>query len=221
MWDDVAADLSRDGTVWTPDATPAVGDPTPQRSLAVDIAARLREPVHLVGHSFGGQIALELALAAPELVTGLTVMCARATPFPSFVEHAATVRAGADVTRSTVDRWFLAEEVTDDGPVVRAARAAVTAADPAVYATAISAIAHFDRVVAARAVRVPTTVVAAEQDRGSPPEAMAELADAIPDAALVVLAGGHMSPFLRPAELADLVRRSAARAGGGADRPVR
>ncbi|MEH3156580.1 MAG: alpha/beta fold hydrolase, partial [Gordonia paraffinivorans] len=68
VWDDVAADLSRSAPVWAPDLTPTVDDPTPQRSLAVGLAAQLREPAHLVGHSFGGQIALELALIAPRVV---------------------------------------------------------------------------------------------------------------------------------------------------------
>lgn len=215
VWDAVRGHLGDDVPVWTPDVTPTVDDPTPQRMLATHLADRLERPTHVVGHSFGGQIALELALVAPDALASLTILCARASPFPAFVEHAARVRSGADVTQATLDRWFTAAEVAEDGPVVRAARSALEAVDPDLYGTAIEAIAHFDRVAAARAVRVPTTVVAAELDAGSPPAAMRELADAIAGAALEIVPGaGHMSPFLDPSALAALVLRSASRAGG-------
>lgn len=50
--------------------------------------------LRVIGHSFGGQVALESALGAPELTTDLTLLCTRDTPLPAFTELSATVRAG-------------------------------------------------------------------------------------------------------------------------------
>lgn len=68
VWDGVAAHLGHCGHVLCPAVTPA-GD---ARDAPAELAARLGsagsglpERMHLVGHSFGGQVALDLALLAP------------------------------------------------------------------------------------------------------------------------------------------------------------
>ena len=81
----------------------------------------------MVGHSFGGQVALELAIRRPELVSRLTLLCTRDTPFPAFDAAAAAVEAGTVDVDDTLGRWFSADELRNDGPVVRYAREAVAA----------------------------------------------------------------------------------------------
>lgn len=61
VWTDVATHLP--GTVWAPDVTPAAGTQRPQRQLADSViaqASRTGGRWRVVGHSFGGQIALEI-----------------------------------------------------------------------------------------------------------------------------------------------------------------
>jgi len=85
VWSAVSSHLP--GEVWAPDVTPAPPTAGPQRHLAERIIAQARvrdEPWNLVGHSVGGQIPLEIACAAPDVVDELIIICSRDTPFPRF-----------------------------------------------------------------------------------------------------------------------------------------
>jgi len=64
---------------------------------AAVLAALPDDEMVVVGHSFGGQVAIEVALMAPERLARLVVVCSRHTPFPAFAEGAAAVRAGRPV----------------------------------------------------------------------------------------------------------------------------
>jgi pimeloyl-ACP methyl ester carboxylesterase len=63
---------------------------------------------------------------------------------------------------------------------------------------------------------VPTLVVAGEDDRLTPPAHARRIAEELPNLyELVVLPGtGHMGPLERPVEVADVLRRLMAEAGG-------
>jgi pimeloyl-ACP methyl ester carboxylesterase len=84
QWRALAAKLAGRYTVVTPDLI-GYGAAAPWRgqhefSLAVeaapvlDILGRLREPAHLVGHSYGGAVALHIARTRPELLRSLTLI---------------------------------------------------------------------------------------------------------------------------------------------------
>lgn len=87
VWDAVRRELG-DPPVCAPDLR-LVAAGEDQAALAARAhealdAARLGSaPVHVVGHSFGGQVALEFALAFPERVASLGIVCSRDTPFPA------------------------------------------------------------------------------------------------------------------------------------------
>jgi pimeloyl-ACP methyl ester carboxylesterase len=67
----------------------------------------------VVGHSFGGQIALDFALLAPQRVQALTLICTRDTPFPAFAGAAARLRHGSPVdVAAALRRWFTAPELS-------------------------------------------------------------------------------------------------------------
>jgi pimeloyl-ACP methyl ester carboxylesterase len=177
------------------------------------VAGRLSEPTHVVGHSFGGEVAIDLALAAPHLVTGLTLVCSRDTPFPPFAAAAAELRAGApiDVERA-MSRWFRPGELAAGGPLVDYARRQLRHADRPGYARALDAIATYDRSAVVSSIEVPVTLVAAELDAVSTPAAMADLASRLPRVRLHVLPGAaHLSPFLDAPALATLIRSVAGR----------
>jgi pimeloyl-ACP methyl ester carboxylesterase len=70
-----------------------------------------------VGHSCGGQVALDFALLAPQRVRTLTVMCSRDTAFPPIAAAAARLRSGNPVDIGTaLSRWFTPPELSADGP---------------------------------------------------------------------------------------------------------
>jgi pimeloyl-ACP methyl ester carboxylesterase len=214
-WDGVAAHLGRREPVLCPPVTPA-GD---ARDAAAELAAQLAadgglpDRMHLVGHSFGGQVALDLALLAPGRVQSLTLVCSRDTPFPAFAGAAAALRRGEPVDPgAALGRWFTPAELGDNGPVVRYARSCVDQADRQPWAAALEAIARYDRSARVHAISAPVTLIAAELDQVSTPAAMSALAGRLPHASLTILPGAaHLSPFTDPAALAELIADGADR----------
>ena len=214
VWSGVVGHLGG-GSVLTPDAAPHPGDLAPQRDVARRLADRLGDgpaDVDLVGHSFGGQVALELALVAPGRVHTLTMVCARSTPFPAFAASASAVRDGPPVdVAAGLARWFTPAELAEDGPAVRYARGRLEDADRVAWSAALAAIATYDASERVAAVTAPTTSVAAELDPVSSPDAMGRVVALLPTARLEVMIGAmHMSPFTDPAGLADRLRAAAA-----------
>jgi pimeloyl-ACP methyl ester carboxylesterase len=217
VWDDVAAHLAPAGRVLCPDVTPA-GGPADTGDAQAALAARLASAeaglpgrMHLAGHSFGGQVALDLALLIPDRIQTLTLICSRDTPFPPFAAAAATLREGGPADpEAALGRWFTAAELHANGPVVNYARRCLAGADRAPWVAALEAIARYDRAGRVAAIGVPVRLIAAEHDPVSTPAAMSDLAGRLPRASLTVLPGAaHMSPFTDPATLAGLIRQPA------------
>jgi pimeloyl-ACP methyl ester carboxylesterase len=216
VWDGVAACLTLSGPVTCPDITPAGEAPDVPETLAARVAAQVGElpgRLHVVGHSFGGQVALDLALLAPQRVATMTLLCSRDTPFPPFATAAARLRDGDPVDAdAALDRWFTPAELERGGPVVSYARRCLEQADRRSWAAALDAIAQYDRVDRTGSIQAPANLIAAELDQVSTPEAMSAMADRLPQATLRVLPGAaHMSPFTDPAALAELINAVRAR----------
>jgi pimeloyl-ACP methyl ester carboxylesterase len=209
VWTDIAAHLQPTGAVRCPWVTPGN---TSEAQL--DVARRLRDDlhdvtgdVHVVGHSFGGQVALELALAMPQRVRSLTILCSRDTPFPAFAAAAQAVPGfGPADLDAVLSRWFRPADLAADGPLVRYARRCLITADRALWATALRAIASYDRSHLTPTIDVPVTLIAAELDQVSTPAAMTAMAGRLSHARLHVLPdAAHMSPFLHPEALAHMI----------------
>jgi pimeloyl-ACP methyl ester carboxylesterase len=216
VWDGVAACLTQSGTVWCPAITPAGDVRDATGTLATRLAAQAARPVgrlHVVGHSFGGQVALDFALLVPQQVATLTLLCSRDTPFPAFAAAAARLRAGDPVNAgAALSRWFTPAELDRGGPVISYARRCLQQADRPSWAAALEAIARYDRADRTASIRVPATLIAAELDQVSTPAAMSALASRLPRATLQILPGAaHMTPFTDPAALAQLILRAADR----------
>jgi pimeloyl-ACP methyl ester carboxylesterase len=212
VWDGVAGYLRDHGPVWSPDVSPAPGGRDAQAALAAHLVSALGQfpgRLHVVGHSFGGQVAIDVALLAPQRVQTLTLVCSRDTPFPPFAAAAARLRHGDPVdTGAVLGRWFTAPELAAAGPVVTYARQCLEHADRASWADALDAIARYDRADRVGSIGVPCTLIAAELDRVSTPAAMSDLASRLPHATVHILAGAaHMTPFTDPARLGMLLIR--------------
>lgn len=207
VWDGVADRLGDTGEVSRPPVVPPAGIADSQRAIAGRLLAELTGNFHVVGHSFGGQVALDVALLAPGRVRSLTMLCSRDTPFPSFAASAESLRRGDPIdVESSLARWFRPDELAADPPIAAYARSCLVTADRAQWADALAAIATFDRSDSPVQVDGPVILLAAEHDPVSTPEAMAELAERVPGAHLQVLAGaGHMSPFVDPVALGELL----------------
>jgi pimeloyl-ACP methyl ester carboxylesterase len=63
-------------------------------------------PVHLVGNSYGGTVALGFAVAYPERVASMVLIEAH-VPVPGWTaQMAATIRTGSDLAESDSERWI-------------------------------------------------------------------------------------------------------------------
>ncbi len=123
VWDEVGALLATTRPVVAPALPPGIQTDSARRLLAS--LEDTHSPLHVVGHSFGGQVAIEVALAASQRLASLTILCSRATPFPAFSAGAESLRRGdpPDV-QGALARWFMPDELATDGHVVRFAASA-------------------------------------------------------------------------------------------------
>jgi len=191
-------------------AAPQVAGKRPHAGIAADNARQtnLIPPWRVVGHSFGGQVALELAIQRPDLVSELTLLCTRDTPYPAFAAAADDVAAGRSDIDDTLRRWFSPAELDDDGAAVRSARTALATADLLSWAVALRAIAAFDCSAATTSIRCPAVVVSAEHDPVSDPVTMETMHRRLAGSEFEVLpAAWHMSVFTDLDRLVDLLNR--------------
>ena len=218
VWSGVADRLRNYGDVSCPVVDVGPGATT-QADIARDILRQwpATRPVHVVGHSFGGQVAIEIALLAPQLTRTLTVLCSRDTPYPAFSAAATRLRSGqATDVEAAMRRWFTATELATDAPMIRYARTCLEQADALEWAAALDLIAGYDASTDVPRIAARTTLVAAELDPVSTPGAMADFAGRLRGGALQVWPGAaHLSPFLDPDGLAEMLRDAAGFAGTG------
>ena len=207
VWDGVRAALS------VPTIAPDLNEMSePTRGcLQTEVAARVlaglpddEDEMVVVGHSFGGQVAIELALLAPERLARLVLVCTRHTPFPAFADGARAVRAYRPVDIGAgMRRWFTVRELAAGGPVVEYAHRQLRTAPRAPWAAALDAVATYDRSSAVGRIAVPASLFAGGLDEVATPAVMEQLAAALPQGGLeVVPAWAHMSPFADPAAFA-------------------
>lgn len=190
----------------TATAVPIAGDDR----LAADVVALLDrlgiDDAHVVGHSWGGQTAQQVALDHPRRVNRLSLLCTRASPFPAFAPVAAALRDGTADKEASLARWFTPGELAEPDGVVSAVRAWLQAADRGRWADALEMIAVFDVLDRLHRITVPTDVVAAELDGVSDPDHMAQMADALAESSLHVLpARRHLVPLQHPHEIATIL----------------
>ena len=157
--------------------------------------------VTVVGHSFGGQVAIDLALilGGENRLAGLGVVCSRATPYLPFEATAGLLREGKRPDpEAAIARWFTPDERHVGSPIIDYAKRRLCEADPEVWADALASIARYDRETELANISAPTLLVAAEQDLVSPPEVMESMAASMPTSRFHVLgATSHMGAFLR------------------------
>ncbi|MEU5101466.1 4-carboxymuconolactone decarboxylase [Streptomyces sp. NPDC021354] len=154
------------------------------------------------GISIGGAVGLHLAAHRPERVESLAVVCssARFGDPSAWRERAALVRAeGTEaMVASRPGTWF--SHRFADSPRAIALLADLRACDRAGYAACCDALASYDLRSALPSVTgVPTLVVAGRDDPATPPAHAREIADAVPGASLLEVAGAaHLAGVERP-----------------------
>lgn len=166
-------------------------------------------PLALVGHSMGARVALEIVRLAPERVVRLCLMDTGAHPRREGEPAQRQVLVDLAFEKgmaALAERWLprmVHEAHANDAALMGPLRAMVLRATPEQHARQIRAL--LDRPDARpllAAISCPTLVMVGRQDRWSPLAQNAEIAAAIPGAALVVIEdSGHMAPVEQPEQV--------------------
>jgi pimeloyl-ACP methyl ester carboxylesterase len=214
VWDRVRTGLP--GTVVAPDLNslmPSGNTPTAgaglHRHLATAVLRQVPDDeVVVVGHSLGGQVALEMALLAPHRIRRLILVCTRDIPVPGFRDAAQALRAGDPVdVDAGIRRWFTPAEIDADGPVVRYARERLKTVAPLDYARTLDALSSYHRRDAIGGISIDCTLICGALDAGCTPAVMTALAGDLPSSTLhIVDQWAHMSPFVNAGDLAHRLR---------------
>ncbi|HWG91105.1 MAG TPA: alpha/beta fold hydrolase [Candidatus Thermoplasmatota archaeon] len=186
-------------------------DPASIEEHAKDVLAFMDDqeiPRFVVGGlSMGGYIAMAVARLAPERVLGLVLANTRAT---ADTEEARTGRdrtiarleaEGINSLVETMPPRLLSPRTMETNPaVVAEVRRTIGSASPSGVINALRAMRDRpDASAGLRQVRVPTLVIAGEEDTFTPPEEARRLADLVPGAELVVIPGAaHLSNLENP-----------------------
>jgi 3-oxoadipate enol-lactonase len=165
--------------------------------LGVDRAA-------LVGHAFGGFVALRFALDHPERVASLVLVDASAwvdgktrDGLPRWAEKAEGEGMGV-LVEPAIDRWFV-PRIRDDKPTLEFYRKMVAANPPLGYAANCRGIPQFDVRKEIGEIAAPTLVVGGAKDYSISLQQKRELADGIPGARMVVVSdASHTVPEEQP-----------------------
>ncbi len=190
--------------------------------LAADVRRLLDslqiDRAHVLGHSFGGQIAARFARDYSDRLNSLTTICSRLTPFPAFAVVADRISRGgfAEVAETVMQRWFTADTIRRDTFVVRYSRTAFEHANQSSFETALRMISTFDGGDDLRSLDAPVQIIAAERDQVVTAPDLRSAAARLPAGSFsVVRESGHMLPVEHPDRLAGLLVPSCANNGLG------
>ncbi len=164
-------------------------------------------PVILIGHSMGGMVAQELIARRPGLVRAL-ILSGTSSAFGKpdgawqqrfIAERSAPLDAGQSMQE-------LAEQLVPsmigrsaDRHGVKLAIDVMGAVPAATYRAALGALVTFDRRAALENIRVPTLLIAGEQDKNAPPAVMTAMQARIAGSEYLELGGiGHLANLEAP-----------------------
>ncbi|WP_067691024.1 alpha/beta fold hydrolase [Nocardia jejuensis] len=175
---------------------------------------RLGAPAHVVGHSLGSRVVLELALARPELLRTVVALGAVGRPHPLSTmlnrgeralqdegvqlppQYAAAIKAMLNLSPHTLEDPARAQEWLDIFEYT-----ATLKPSPGVRAQ-IGIDRSQDRLPAYARIRVPSLIVGFGDDRMTTPAAGREVADVIPGARYAEIENcGHYGYLERPEEV--------------------
>lgn len=165
-------------------------------------------PAHIVGHSWGSTLALQLCHQAPAAVKSLTLIggyagWAGSLPPEEVKRRLAFALETADALPRQFDRRSMPGLFSDAMPVDRANELASIMSDVRAPATRTMAraLAESDLLAALADMSVPTLVLLGDEDVRSPISVALELHNALPNSSLAVVPGAGHECYLEAPDL--------------------
>lgn len=189
--------------------------PAPPDLTVDELADRVLEqvdgPFLYAGDSVGGEVGLQLLLAAPERVLGAVLCCtgAKIGDEAMWTERVAAVRASgtASLVTASAGRWFGPGFLERQPERASALLHALRDTDDDGYLAVVHALAAYDVRDRLGEIEAPVVAVAGAHDPTCPPESLREIADGVRHGRLVVLDDvGHQAPAEAPEEVAMIIR---------------
>jgi pimeloyl-ACP methyl ester carboxylesterase len=225
MWQGQFPELSRDYRVIAPDLrgfgrSPDGAEAITMGQYADDLAGMLDQrgvdrPIALAGLSMGGYIAWEFWRRHPQRLSHLILCDTRSaadTPEAAEVRLQTAERVLAEGTgllvESMLPKLFASGTRRQQPEVVRAVEQVIRSARPAGVAAALRGMAQrADATEWLGQIQVPTLFVCGQEDAITGVAEMAQMADAVPRAELVVIpACGHLAPLEDPLHVNKAIR---------------
>lgn len=183
-----------------PDGRPLEGT----RAMAEWVIAEVEEvegPLVMVGHSLGGAVALEVALARPDLVAGLVLVATGARlPVPDDAIARIDDDFEGECARMVEQSWLYHEPDL----IRRGTNSVISMGPDSLRADYLSAKGH-DLRGRLGGIDVPAMVMSGESDPLVPTWLSEELADELPGATLAIIAEAAHVPQLERPDMIDLL----------------
>lgn len=215
LWDDIAAALKDRFRVLRFDnrghgQTEVVPGPYTFPILLQDAIGILDaleiDQTHWIGLSIGGMVGYGLGIHHGDRLKTLVACDSRPDAPPDYAAYFQSridkARAGGmeNVVETTIERWFTPEVRAEAPPVLDRVRAMIRATDPVGHEGCCEALKTLAYGAELHKIQVPALLLGGAQDKGAPPEALAEAAAKIPKGEHAVIPNaGHITPLENPA----------------------
>ena len=225
MWQPQLESLSDTYRIIAPDlrgfgASGGATETITMEQFADDMAALLdalgiNEPITFCGLSMGGYVAWQFWRRHATRLSRLILCDTRAIADSEEVARGRAMMAervlsegSSIVAEAMLPKLFAEATARDDSNTVEATHRVMAATAPAAVAGALRGMAlRPDMTKELPNIDVPTLVICGEHDVISPPDEMRSIADKLPNATFVEIAGsGHMSPLEAPATVNAAIR---------------
>ena len=179
-----------------------------------EVIKDIGRPVHLVGHSIGGMIALEHAIVCPKQVKTLTMLGATSAfggRDDSF--KAAFLKARLTPLDQGLSMTEMAKAAAPSLVSVEAGQDIITAVEESlaqvpldVWKQILKCLVTFNRRADLDKVRCPTLIIAGEEDTNAPAKTLAKMASQLTDARFECLNdAGHILPLEAPEKISTII----------------
>ena len=165
------------------------------------------EQTHWCGLSIGGMMGYGLAQDHSNRLLSLIACDSRPdapTDYQAYFQHRIDVAAEEGMeglVESTIIRWFTPESVAANIPILDKVRGMIRSTNQTGHAGCCEALKTLAFGSRLNEISISTMIIGGAKDKGAPPEALAEAANAIQGAKHVVIPdAGHISNLENPAD---------------------